>query len=131
MMAGGVAAFLETSFTPRFEGDLIEVQTATFDAETGVLLSTGVGYWTAGPDGVAAAVFSPGLGAVLMREVPDDPGGVALETMLAGNVRFTVAVVADGETLTLTARRTEGYAGQTGDITAGVMRRSLSPGARP
>lgn len=122
-------AFVETIFVPRFEGDMLEVITSSWHRDTGQCLSTGIGYWSVGPDGkLAAAIFAAGMGGVLMREVPDDPAGVAIEGMLSGNVRFTVALLAEGETLTLTARRTEGYHGAASDLTACVMHRVVAPG---
>lgn len=125
-------SFIEISFRPMFEGEMVEVFSSSWNAETGQFQSTGVGYWSVGPDGkVAAAIFAPGMGAVLMREIPDDPAAVAIEGMLGGNVRFTVALLAEGETLTLTARRTEGYAGSSQNLTVGVLTRIVAPGARP
>lgn len=131
-MVGVTPSFIEISFKPLFEGDVLEVISSSWDAETGQCLSTGIGYWSSGPDGkIAAAIFSPGLGSVMMLEVPDDPAAVAIEGMASGNLRFTVALLAEGETLTLTARKTEGYAGSTENLTYGVMRRIVAPGSRP
>jgi hypothetical protein len=127
--AGKIPAIIEITFTPQFEGDVLEVHSASWDAENGQCLSNGLGYWSVGPDGkVAASIYAPGMGGVMMQEVPDDPSGVCIEGMLPGNVRFTVALIAEGPTLTLTARRTEGYSNSGESMTTGVMRRMTAPG---
>lgn len=123
-MVGKIEVFMEIEFRPIFEGEAIEVTSLAWDAQSGQCLANGAGYWTADPAGkLAAAIHAIGMGAVLLREVPDDPGGVAIEGVMPGNVRFTVALVAEGETLTLTTRRTEGYTGNSEDLTFAVMRR--------
>lgn len=126
----GRAVLVECSFAPVLEGLALEVTSGAMDKETGACLSRGVGLWGIDSGKVAAAIFTAELGAVIMREIPDDPAGVCIEAMISGGIRFTVALVPDGDTLTLTSRRREGYHGASRPLTFGLMRRVAPAGVR-
>lgn len=127
-MADGRDAMIEMGFTPLFGGSCLQVDSGAFDLKAGSFINSGVGYWTVDAAGkLVAGVYSAGTGALFMREVPEDPPGVCLEGIIGGNTRFTVAVVPEGKTLTLTTRRTEGYPGSSRPITFATMHRIEVP----
>jgi len=125
------AVMIEIAFAPLFDGAALQVSSAAFDIRSGECISAGTGFWGVDAQGkLAASIISAGTGALLMREVPEDPPGVCIEGVIGGSVRFTVALVPDGPTLTLTTRRSEGYAGVAQPVSYAVMRRTQAQGGR-
>jgi hypothetical protein len=124
-MGDGNEVLLEFSFRPLLEGCGLEVTSSALDIRTGACLTTGLGFWGVDAKGkVVAGIFTPELGPVQMHEVPDDPAGVCIEAMVAGNIRFTVALILVGSDLVMATRRNQGYAGQGTPVTSGTLHRA-------
>jgi hypothetical protein len=120
---------MEIAFTPVLDGAALQVTSGAFELKTGVCINAGTGYWSVDKDGkLVSSSYSFDTGALLMREVPEDPPGICIEGVYDGSTRFTVAIVPEGETLTMTTRRTAGYNQGSKPLTYGVMRR-VAPAA--
>lgn len=115
---------MEMTVRPLFEGDVVEVLSSTFDPASGESISMGDGLWAPdGAGGIMAAVFSAQFGPALLREVPDDPPAVSMQSQLPGNIRFVTTILVEGDTLTMTAKRSLGYHGESETLTVASLRR--------
>jgi hypothetical protein len=128
----GWQGIFETSFTPYFEGAMIEVNGRSFDPATGESYTWGLGQVALDEAGrVVWRSFHSRIGFSTMREVDDDPDVLTLKGPLAGNREMIVCWQLDGDELQLTVSALEQAAGATEPHTVTRLRRVSLPMPEP
>lgn len=123
----GWQGLFECSFTPYFEGAMIEVNARAIDPATGESKTWGLGQVVLDAAGrVVWRSFHSSTGFSTMRESDDDPAVLALHGPLAGNRWVHVCWKCSGDEMLLTfATREESVASSEPQVVANLRRVSL------
>jgi hypothetical protein len=97
----GRNGIIQMRFAPLFEGNLVQLDATTSDAETGETLSVGAGLIALDRSGrIVEGLYAKRIGLSLMHETPDDPEVVAISGDLPGGLSMGVSFrVEEGEML--------------------------------
>jgi hypothetical protein len=107
----GRKVMAEFTFTPYFNGEMIQLDVLVIDPETGQAINGGVGMLALDERGRAVDVIaSERLGHAVLRENPDEPEVLSLSGQLAGNLEYVITFRREGDELHYNSRSIEGYA---------------------
>ncbi|MCC6574783.1 MAG: hypothetical protein IT462_13470 [Planctomycetes bacterium] len=94
---------VRTQIRERLGGDCIEIVAENVLDDAPGLLNGGISLLCVAPDGgLQLVAYSTTYGAMVLREMPDDPGVLALEGIDASGTGMSVTMVLDGEQMLVT-----------------------------
>lgn len=107
----GTNGVVEVTLREHFDGNLIEVEARSWQADSGSLRTHGIGFWAQQRNGqVANAMWTDKLGFCRLEETPDDPDVLSLHGVLAGNLTFSATFRYEDDAILFSSRVGEGYA---------------------
>ncbi|MCA8916718.1 MAG: hypothetical protein KDB90_15100 [Planctomycetes bacterium] len=128
----GRAGLMQFRLTSVFNGEAIQVDTASYIPESGAPMTRGSGFFSLDRQGrVVNNIYADYLGFAVLVETPDDPEVLSLEGGLPGNMTLTVTMSVANDLMTLSSRVGEGYKSAPGRPRTYTQMKRVGPIQRP
>ncbi|MCB9893522.1 MAG: hypothetical protein H6839_03635 [Planctomycetes bacterium] len=111
----GREGLMQFRLTSIFNGEAIQVETASYVSDSGAPMTRGSGFFSLDRQGrVVNNIYADYLGFAVLVETPDDPEVLSLEGGLPGNRTLAVTMSVADDLMTLSSRVGEGYKSAAG-----------------